>query len=402
MSTGDGNYRENAEIRSNSGIGGGGPDVPPGFDDQANDSTSQFDSPPVGDDFGVDSAGDGEELVSSAALQRLLEIRGQIEQRLAEAASTNALSFASARNVDSAGVLGVGVSGVGIPGQPSLVVYVESDANEEQAKREIVDTLGVQAAASDDIPIEVEVTGPIVAYTSNRSRFRPAPGGASAGHFRITAGTIGGWARGRSGDRVRRVLMLSNNHVLANSNSAKFGDAILQPGPADGGLNPADRIAILERFVKIDFTPGAANFVDCATGWCWPDRVRRDHVYHRGGSTARFFKIGNNVVEPRVNMVVGKSGRTTDLTQGTIRATNVSVNVSYGSAGVGHFRDQFSVRSTGASDFSAGGDSGSIVWQWQTGVAPVGLLFAGGGGTTFCNRLSRVLTALDISLFELP
>ena len=100
-------------------------------------------------------------------------------------------------------------------------------------------------------------------------------------------------------------------------------------------------------------------------------------------------------------MVVGKTGRTTDLTQGTIRATGVSINVNYGEAGVAHFRDQFSVRSTNAQNFSAGGDSGSIVWQWNSRLSPVGLLFAGGGGTTFCNRMSRVVTALDITLNEL-
>jgi hypothetical protein len=147
---------------------------------------------------------------------------------------------------------------------------------------------------------------------------------------------------------------------------------------------------------------GATNFLDCATGWCWPDRIRRDHVYHRGGSTARFFRIGNTVIEPFVNMVVGKTGRTTDLKQGTIRATGVSINVNYGSGRVAHFRDQFSVRSTTSRDFSAGGDSGSIVWQWNSRLSPVGLLFAGGGGTTFCNRMSRVVTALDINLNELP
>jgi hypothetical protein len=28
----------------------------------------------------------------------------------------------------------------------------------------------------------------------------------------------------------------------------------------------------------------------------------------------------------------------------------------------------------------------------------VGLLFAGGGGTTFCNRITRVLEALDVNI----
>ena len=100
-------------------------------------------------------------------------------------------------------------------------------------------------------------------------------------------------------------------------------------------------------------------------------------------------------------MVVGKTGRTTDLTQGSIRATGVTVNVNFGSAGIATFRDQFAVRSTGSGTFSAGGDSGSIVWAWRPGLAPVGLLFAGGGGTTFCNRISRVYSALQITPFEL-
>ncbi|WP_182868336.1 hypothetical protein [Stieleria mannarensis] len=397
MSIGDGDFYEDAEI-SSSADEGSGLDAPPTPDGPSGNSDSEFDPPPFGEE---DGGGDEGGFESSAADDRMREVKSQIEQRLAEAASAGAMSLAGARHIDSAGVQGVGISSGVIPGEKSLIVYVESAADQEQVRREIVDTMGVSAMSSDDMPMEIEVTGEIVPYTTNRSRFRPAPAGASVGHFRITAGTIGGWARGRRSDRRRRLLMVSNNHVLANSNDARFGDSIIQPGPADGGVNPADRIAILERFVPINFSPGAVNFVDAATGWCWPDRVRRDHVYHRGGTTARYFKIGNSVIEPSVNMVVGKTGRTTDLTQGTIRATGVSINVNYGTSGVGHFRDQFSVRSTTASDFSAGGDSGSIVWQWRRGLPPVGLLFAGGGGTTFCNRMSRVVTALDITLYEL-
>ena len=396
MSNGDNDLNENAEITASTSAKDGEFDAPPLQEGQASASDPGFDPPPFDDDGGDE---DNDDIESGTAAQRVLDVKGLIEQRLVEAASANAMSLASARHIDSAGVLGVGVSGGAVPGQPSLVVYVESEANEEQVRREIVDTMGVQAASSDELSVEVEVTGPIEIYTSNRSKFRPAPAGASVGHFKITAGTIGGWARGR-GNRSRRQLMVSNNHVLANSNAGRFGDSIIQPGRADGGANPADRIAILERFVTINFAAGATNFLDCATGWCWPNRVRREHVYHRGGSTARFFRTGNSVIQPRVNMVVGKTGRTTDLTQGTIRATGVSINVNYGPAGVAHFRDQFSVRSTNSQTFSAGGDSGSFVWQWNRRLSPVGLLFAGGGGTTFCNRMSRVLTALDITLNE--
>lgn len=399
MSIGENGFGENAEMSASSAGDDSNFDSPPGG--QSSSFGSGFDLPP-GQGGGGNTENSGS--IESSFSAELLDCKKQIEQKLIEAASSNAMSMASMRSIDSAGVQGVGLSAAGgMPGgEGSLIVYVERSADVEQVRREIVDIMGVRAASSDSLPVEVEVTGPITAYTTNKSKFRPAPGGASVGHFQITAGTIGGWARGNSGDRRRRLLMLSNNHVLANSNAGKFGDSIIQPGSADGGLNPSDQIAILERFIPINFAAGSTNFVDCATGWCWPDRVRRDHVHHSGSPTAKFFQIGNAPIDPLANMLVGKTGRTTDLTQGTIRATGVTVNVSFGSAGVATFVDQFSVRSTTSGTFSAGGDSGSIVWAWRQGFPPVGLLFAGGGGTTFCNRIKRVYAALQIDPFELP
>jgi hypothetical protein len=88
-------------------------------------------------------------------------------------------------------------------------------------------------------------------------RTRPAKGGYSVGHYGITAGTIGtsvydilpgGSTSGSPAIGVGmppRYYILSNNHVLANVNDAKIGDPILQPGPYDGGTDPADRIATL-------------------------------------------------------------------------------------------------------------------------------------------------------------
>jgi hypothetical protein len=94
-------------------------------------------------------------------------------------------------------------------------------------------------------------------------------------------------------------------------------------------------------------------------------------------------------------MSVGKTGRTTQLRQGTINAINVTVNVSFGAGRVAQFRDQISIQ---GADFSRPGDSGSLIWQWAAGLRPVGLLFAGGGGTTFGNRITRVLSALDVRM----
>jgi hypothetical protein len=367
----------------------------------ANVQSGEFIAPPdvqghsgsQADDLTPPSFGDGTLAPESQSAVR--SAKDQIEQMLVLAASANVSTLAEARHIDSPGVLGVGV-GSGIPGRECLLVYVESGGGEDKVRRELVDTMRVQAASDDNFPMEVVVTGRIDAFTTNRSKFRPAPGGVSISHPQVTAGTLGGWARG-NGNRANRLLLISNNHVIANSNDAQFGDAILQSGRSDGGENPGDRIAILERFVRITFG-GQSNFVDCASGWCWPDLVRRDHVYHGSSSTAKFFQVGTGTVAPQVNMIVGKTGRTTDLTQGRIQATGVSVNVNYGPGRVAHFRDQFSVQSVNSGAFSLGGDSGSFVWQWVGGVPVAGLLFAGGGGITFCNPIQRVVAALDITL----
>jgi len=55
---------------------------------------------------------------------------------------------------------------------------------------------------------------------------RPLRIGCSVGHFRITAGTLGCIVRNGAGG----VMILSNNHVLADENRARKGDSILQPG----------------------------------------------------------------------------------------------------------------------------------------------------------------------------
>src|SRR5438094_7074528 len=111
----------------------------------------------------------------------------------------------------------------------------------------------------DGIPVAAQVTGMIVAFSDPTTRQRPAPLGFSVGHPAITAGSIGARVVDGSGN----VYVLSNNHVLANSNDATIGDAALQPGPYDGGTAPADQIATLSAFQAIDFS-GGGNPIDAA------------------------------------------------------------------------------------------------------------------------------------------
>ncbi|NNL42831.1 MAG: hypothetical protein HKO79_10100, partial [Desulfobacterales bacterium] len=115
-------------------------------------------------------------------------------------------------------------------------------------------------ATLDGIPTDVIETGVIRALQSPTEKYRPAPGGVSIGHRDITAGTLGCLVK-----KGGRSVILSNNHVLANSNAAEIGDPILQPGPHDGGRYPEDHIADLEQFVPINII-GAPSDCPTATG----------------------------------------------------------------------------------------------------------------------------------------
>jgi hypothetical protein len=329
----------------------------------------------------------------------LLELRDAVEATLLGASGQiETLSDAPSTQ----GIVGVGIGlpdpdsvafGVGGPGEPTLTLFTESALPREALLSQLAQSAGTRALSS--VPVQQVPVGAVDAY-SHRARHRPAPGGVSVGHVNITAGTLGSRAIGLTAPWNNRHLILSNNHVLANSNAGRVGDSIVQPGPADGGRHPGDQIAVLARWVPINFG-GAANFVDAAIGWAWHERIRGGQYYLSGGAPA-FYSTGTAPLPASLGLIVGKSGRTTGLTQGRVTQIGVSVNVNYGGGRVALFRNQIAIQSVNANPFSAGGDSGSLIWHWAAGVRPVGLLFAGGGGTTFANPIGAVLAALNIRL----
>lgn len=380
-----------------------------GLDEEA--GMQGFSEPNLEEGFREEAAAPESQAAVYGVDENLLQIKREIENQMLQSISRQRAGAQSEDAYQGAGnIVGVGI-GPGLPpntglagevissnvepGKQTLNIYVVERTSVEEVRSVVAETMGVSAAGSEDVPVNVIVTGLIDAQP-HRFRIRPAPGGVSVAHFRVTAGTIGCLSVGRTAPRNSRLMILSNNHVLANSNNAAFGDCICQPGPADGGRCPADQIAILERFVPINFA-GGVNYVDCATGWCWPDRVRRELIYLSGGQQ-RFFRIGSAPIAPQLNMAVGKSGRTTQLTRGTIIDVSATIRVNYGGGRLALFSDQISIRGAGGTLFSAGGDSGSSIWTWDNFRRPVGLLFAGGGGITFANKMSRVVAALDINL----
>jgi PKD repeat protein len=237
----------------------------------------------------------------------------------------------------------------------------------------------------DNVPIERVVTGLIVAGDVNNpaTRERPAPNGFSIGHPDITAGTMGAVVRG-AGDVC---YALSNNHVLANSNDASIGDNALQPGPFDGGSDPADAIGTLADFQPISFSSN--NQMDAAIAELF------DASSVTGSTPGYAYGApGTSTVSASVGMSVQKFGRTTSHTTGQVAETNVTVNVCYvprgpfNCAAAATFVNQFTVT---PGSFSAGGDSGSLIVTDNGSTNPVGLLFAGSDTRTIANPIGPVL-----------
>jgi hypothetical protein len=370
------------------------------FGNPAGKEFSEEFTAPSSDTLSMNAAEMESDIFTSNFGEDLIALKSEIETKLSANAHA-ATEAASVQSVEGNNIVGIGLTVIdaedivagsaGMPGDPGLVLFTTEPVSSENLRAEIAGVVGTHALSETPI---VQIPVGVVDAFSHRMRMRPAPGGISVGHHAVTAGTLGCLCTGNNAPRNQRLMILSNNHVLANTNRGPIGAAILQPGRIDGGRNPADQIAILERFIPINFS-GGINYVDCATGWAWPDRVRRDLMYLSNGSI-RFFRVGANPVAPSINMIVGKTGRTTQLTGGRVNAFGVSVNVNF-EGRVAHFRDQIAIRGLNG-NFSAPGDSGSLVWRWAAGLNPVGLLFAGGGGTTFANRITRVLSALDVRL----
>jgi hypothetical protein len=250
------------------------------------------------------------------------------------------------------------------------------------------------------VQTDVVETGRIFTLQDPTKKMRPARPGVSIGHFQITAGTLGCLVQ-----RDGQVFILSNNHVLANSNAAQLGDAILQPGPHDGGTS-ADQIGTLEAFIPVSFSgsaPGCSPFsflkrlfgpakpkvnepgnntVDCAIAKpLSPDLVNPD-ILNIG--------IPVGAASAPLGTPVQKSGRTTGHTTDQIIQVDVTVSVQFGNQ-IAIFTNQLM-----AGPMSQGGDSGSAVLDMDKRV--VGLLFAGSTTTTIINPIQLVLDALEVQL----
>jgi hypothetical protein len=291
-------------------------------------------------------------------------------------------------------------------GEPALLVLVSQKFEKDQLTSKDMIPKKLNDMQTDVLRVGHVMAGgdvPSVTTQSLERRLRPVEGGYSVGHVDITAGTVatcvydilpeGSTTRAVNGIGIpAKYYILSNNHVLANSNDASVGDPILQPGPVDGGVDPSDRIAHLSRFVPITFSPPVPllfhnNLVDAALAegqFCDIDREIYWIGYVRGWRPKKKVTVGT---------LVQKTGRTTNYTTGRITAINATVDVGYGGGKVARFKDQILT-----TPMSAPGDSGSLITTLDN--VAIGLLYAGSSSVTVANQIENVRNALGIEVAE--
>lgn len=321
------------------------------------------------------------------------------------------------QNVSGVGI-GYKVTGGVKTDQLCLVVMVNKKRKSAALTAQDMVPTEIQGIKTDVIEI-----GDVVIHKARTDWWRPAPPGVSIGHVDITAGTFGAVVRDVT---TGQKLILSNNHVLANSNIAQPGDIILQPGKADGGQTPQANIGKLERFVTIqmdqsddggDDSPTCSfvkwlvsllNFLATAVGSkhrvqakkliqtqaAEPNRVDAAVAKPLDSSAIsdEIIDIGKvtDVESAELNMPVWKSGRTTGTTEGTITSINAYIQVGYGDGRTASFEDQILT-----TNMSSPGDSGSLLVSKANNKA-VGLLFAGSDTVTVHSPIIFVMDALNI------
>jgi hypothetical protein len=198
--------------------------------------------------------------------------------------------------------------------------------------------------------------------------------------------------------------VLSNNHILARSDAATDGDAIVQPGLIDTSTcTTAGTITVANLTQFFSLESGPSPKIDAAIAQVVSGKVDpAGKVIYLGATTdssgvpiADAPEAGNGLPSSNALSVgVAKSGRSTGLTCSTVDAINTNTSVSY-TANCDGTGKSFSVNYTNqidvlGGDFSGEGDSGSLIVT-QNEANPVALLYAGSDTDTVGNPVADVL-----------
>jgi hypothetical protein len=244
------------------------------------------------------------------------------------------------------------------------------------------------------------------------SKVRPLQLGYSVGHPAITAGTIGGIVICNG-----KPAILSNNHVLANSNAATIGDDSMQPGPYDQ-TEPGDYvIGQLYDFKEIGFVSDIPTECNIGQAFVFLSNailaylgrktrlaaVQAAEIFNKVDAAVAILNDGvgfdpacaiKKIIRAGIGDRVFKVGRTTERTEGTIDQIDVTLQVQYGAGQIAVFDDQMLSESL----YSQPGDSGSGIRSMNDEYCLKGLLFAGSDTVTIGCQPDNVQSALNFQL----
>jgi hypothetical protein len=276
-------------------------------------------------------------------------------------------------------------------------------------------TVSVSAVSQADTTKSASASVQIVASNSNQqAQSIPVKLGTSGGNANDSSkqGSFIYCCGGTLGSLLQRegtFYILSNNHVLARSDSASIGDAIIQPGLIDANCSSTGTttVANLSQFVNLQ---AAGTNVDAAIAQIVTGTVDTTGNILSLGATATGSTPdpgpphAGSGITANLGETVAKSGRTSGLTCSVVDATSVTTTVSYQTGC--NTGTSFSVTYTGqvsvsGGAFSASGDSGSMIVDSNT-ADPVALLYGGSDTDTVGNPVSDVLNALQDSEGNLP
>ncbi len=324
-----------------------------------------------------------------------------------------------------------------VQGNPSnkAVTWQVNGVTGGSASSGIISTSGVYTAPhaisssmvpATNLPITVTVTA-ISQANSNYSgtaivTLSTQQQGAQSGA--VSLGTSGGNSNdisstsccsGTLGSLVVRngtYYILSNNHVMGLSDNGhagtgNTGDAITQPGLIEEpNCSSASTRTVANLSDFFNLQTGPTPKIDAAIS-----QIVSGDVDTSGNILLLGSALNNGVPAPGApfasagltptqalgsphNGAVAKSGRTTGLTCSTILGTNVASSVSYyahcGDANAAFTVNYTDLVSVSGGDFSASGDSGSLIVTQDTAEA-VALLFAGSDVDTVGNPITDVL-----------
>lgn len=299
----------------------------------------------------------------------------------------------------SSAIHGVGVGAKVVQGRACAETAVRIYTTAKRAMRHIDRSERVPPAI-DGVPIDIVSSPPAFvrsgAVPSQQQPHDPLFAGISIGRTDKVYGTLAAFCTSTRPGDGNRILMLSNQHVLAKDDS-QSGESICQPGKQDCESQHLALRTVAKLFRWHPVQAGSlGNTVDAAVAELTSGFGHEETI---PGDAGRIL----GCTAATSNTIVVKFGRTTGLTEGVVTDLHCTMLVGLDPSDPSKkaaFIDQVRIdRRQGQVLFADAGDSGSLVLEQGTGKA-VGLYFAGpiDGSFGLANHIEAVVERLEIEL----